>query len=112
MNIKEFMVAVKEDAVDWCKGRNWIWRLPFLIWFSYVLIRHLGDPMYNSILGGLNLGIHEFGHLVTGPLGTFICVSGGTIFQILIPLLSVYNFLRQRDYFSASLCFGWLSTNY
>jgi len=105
------MSSIYQDIIDWCRGKNWLLRLPFLIWFTVVLIRHLSDPTYYSILKPLNLGIHELGHLVFSPFGIFLSVLGGTLFQLLIPILSVFNFFRQRDYFSITLCFGWLSTN-
>jgi hypothetical protein len=32
--------------------------------------------------------------------------------QLSAPLFGIFNFYRQRDFFSISLCFGWLSTNF
>jgi hypothetical protein len=101
------------DAIrDWCKGRIWWWRAPFLIWFGAVLFRHLQDPLYNCILGPLNLGIHEFGHLIFSPLGEPWVVLGGTVAQVAAPVYGLFNFINQRDYFSSVLCCGWLSTNF
>jgi hypothetical protein len=102
----------KEKIINFCKTRNGFVRIPFLIGFLYVFVRHLHDPMYRSIFGGLNLGIHEFGHLIFSPFGEFINILGGTIVQLLVPVYGVYNFIKQNDFFSAVLCFGWLSTNY
>ncbi|MCK9603901.1 MAG: hypothetical protein M0R66_06065 [Candidatus Omnitrophica bacterium] len=103
---------IRQEALDWCKGKNWQWRLLILAWFAYVLFRHLNDPMYNSILGALNLGIHELGHFVFGFFGNFLGVLGGTLLQCFVPVLSVANFYRQRDFFAIALSFGWLSTNF
>jgi hypothetical protein len=107
----EFFVALKNDAIEWCQGKNWMVRLPFLLWFSYVFARHLSDPMYSSVIGALNLGIHELGHVIFGFLGQFLAVSGGTIFQLFVPVFAVFNFRRQNDFFAMALSFGWLSTN-
>ncbi len=71
----------------------------------------MASSEYQSILGPLNLGIHEFGHLIFMPFGQFMHMLGGTLFQIAAPVLAVFNFYRQKDFFSISLCFGWLSTN-
>ncbi len=106
-----FLVRLKNEAIEWCQAKSWLIRLPFLLWFSYVLIRHLSDPVYSSILGGLNLGIHELGHVIFGFTGQFLGVAGGTIFQLFVPLFAVWNFYRQNDFFSIALSFGWLSTN-
>ena len=86
-------------------------RLPFLLWFVYVLVRHLLDPMYSSVLGPLNLGIHELGHVIFGFMGQFIGIAGGTILQLFVPIFAVWNFYRQNDFFSIALSFAWLSTN-
>jgi len=108
---KEFIDSFINEAIEWCRGKGWHWRLPFLIWFAYVLIRHLINPMYNSILAPLNLGIHELGHLIFSLFGKFIGIAGGTILQCLTPLFGAINFYRQQDFFAIALCFGWLSTN-
>jgi len=107
----DFLVSLREQATDWCRGKNWWLRLPFLLFFGYVLVRHLADPLYSSILGGLNLGIHELGHIVFGFLGQTMAVAGGTLLQLLAPAIGMVNFYRQDDFFSIALCFGWLSTN-
>lgn len=103
---------MKKDIVQWCQGRNGFVRLPLLIWFICVLIRHLRDPHYQSLLGAINLGIHELGHMVFSFGGEFLTIAGGTVLQCLVPLYGVYNFLKQKDYFASALCFGWLSTNF
>ena len=106
--MKEFI----EEAAQWCRGRNWIYRAPLIAYFAYVFVRHLLDPLYGSIIGGLNLGIHELGHLVFGFLGQTISVAGGTIAQLGVPIFAIFNFYWQRDYFAIALSFGWLSTNF
>lgn len=108
----EFIAGIINEAASWAKGRNYLVRLPFLFWFAYVFIRHLGDPMYSSVLGPLNLGIHELGHFVFSPFGSFIAVMGGTLLQLAAPVAGMINFYIQRDYFAITLCFGWLATNF
>ncbi|MCK5832154.1 hypothetical protein KAH81_00630 [bacterium] len=68
--------------------------------------------MFNSIFKGLNLGIHELGHYLFLPFGHFLHMAGGTITQLAAPIVSVFLFYRQRDYFAIAVCFGWLSTNF
>jgi len=110
--IKELLTALHRDALVWCQEKRWWgWRLPFLLFFAYILVRHLASPDYQSIFKGLNLGIHELGHFVFGFLGEFMGVAGGTLLQCLVPIGSMAMFLRQRDFFAIAVCFGWLSTN-
>lgn len=82
------------------------------IFFLYIFIRHLADPGYGSIFSGINLGIHELGHVVLSFMPMFITIAAGTIFQLLAPIASVFIFLRQNDYFAVSVSFGWLSTSF
>jgi hypothetical protein len=106
------LVRLRDDAAAWASGRSWLVRLPLLLWFAYILVRHWGDPMYQSLFKGLNLGIHELGHPLFSFLGPFMTAAGGTILQCLAPVLSMGMFVRQRDYFAIAVCLAWLSTNF
>lgn len=112
MNIAVMWGKFRDGALQWRRGKKWYAYFPFLIWFAYVFFRHLTDPGYNSILGPLNLGIHEFGHLIFFPFGQFLSVLGGTLFQLFVPIYGVVNFYRQKNFFAIALCFGWLSTSF
>ncbi len=97
---------------EWCKGRSWIPRAALLAWFGYIGLRHLLNPMYASIFKGLNLGIHEGGHLLFAIFGNqFLTVAGGTLLQLAVPLIGVVIFVRQRDYFAICFAAVWLATN-
>jgi hypothetical protein len=83
-----------------------------LLYFSWVVFHHWGNIEYTSLLGGLNLGIHEAGHILFRPLGHFMTIAGGTILQCLAPFFAMIMFYKQRDFFAIAFCFGWLSTNF
>ena len=104
------MTSFREEAIAWCRGKNWWVRLPLLVWFGYVLVKSLKDPMYRSILALASLGIHEMGHLLFSYFGTFINILGGTLLECLAPGFLFLNFYRQKEFFGMALCFGWLST--
>jgi len=107
------------DARQWCRGRSWQARAPLILFFAYVFVRHLQDPMYTSIFKGLNLGIHELGHMVFMPLSVafpgrfseFLVVAGGSFIQCLVPIIAMFMFFLQSDFFAVAVAFGWLSTN-
>jgi len=82
-----------------------------LVWFAWVGWHHLSNDRYQCLLGMLNLGIHELGHVLLRPAGDSLCLAGGTLFQVLFPIISVFMFLRQRDYFALTFSGVWLSTN-
>ena len=93
------------------RGRNWAIRLPLLIYFALVFRKHLDNPFYTSLVGGLNLGIHELGHFLWAPFGELWAVLGGSLTQCLVPVLVAYLFYRQRDFFAISVAACWLATN-
>jgi hypothetical protein len=98
--------------IDECaQGKLWWPRVPLLLWMLWVWAHHVIDHEYQSLAKGLNLGIHELGHIMFIPLGQFISVAGGSMNQCLIPLIGVIMFLRQRDPFAVFFAFGWLGTN-
>lgn len=99
------------EARGWCRGRLWQGRVLLLAWFAYMLVHHLRDDEYTSLIGALNLGIHELGHLVTRPFGEWISIAGGTLVQCLVPVGSMFMFYRQRDFFAIAVAWGWLATN-
>jgi hypothetical protein len=77
----------------------------------YIGISHLSNPAYWGFFGGVNLGIHEFGHLLFGVGGKFISVLGGTIAQLSLPIICAVAFLWQRDYFAICFCGVWFSSS-
>ncbi len=102
---------LRAQALEWARGRSWHVRLPLLLWLGDILVRHLGAEGYTSLFGGLNLGIHELGHLLFAPLGEFASIAGGTALQLLAPLIGVAMFWRQQDWFGIAVAFCWLGTN-
>ena len=112
MNDRPSIWIRMHHAVEtWCTGRFWPGRAALVLWFVWIGYHHLADDRYNSLFGMLNLGIHELGHMVFRPLGEFMHIAGGTILQLLVPIISVFMFRRQRDYFALSLSGAWMSTN-
>ena len=78
-----------------------------LLYGAYGL-RHPGE---GTLLDGVDLAIHETGHLVFGPFGEFAGFAGGTLFQLLMPLAFVIYFLRRHDRYAASVALWWVGQN-
>jgi hypothetical protein len=74
-------------------------------------IYSLSKPGEGSLIDGVNLAIHETGHLVFGPFGEFIGFAGGTIMQLLFPAVFIGYFLRRGDRHSASVALWWVGQN-
>jgi hypothetical protein len=106
------LLARARASVDaWVVGRSWAVRAPLVLFLVYVGVRQFADDDYASVFGAINLGIHEAGHFVFASLGAVLHAAGGTILQCAAPVASAAMFLRQPDWFAASVCLGWLSTN-
>ena len=103
--------ALNEELEQWCSGRMWQGRLVLVAWFAYMFFQYTRDPDYSGLLGALNLGIHELGHLVFGFCGEFLGVLGGTLLQCLAPVFGAVNFYRQGDFFGIAFSFAWLASN-
>ena len=52
---------------------------------------------------------HEAGHVVFMPLGQTIAVAGGTLGQLLMPLVCAVALHRRDDNFGAAMCMAWMS---
>jgi hypothetical protein len=109
--IKDWFETFFCEASEWAEGKFALLRLLLWLFLLYILLRHLGDPMYQSIFKPLNLGIHELGHIIFSPLGQFLMIAGGTIAQCLVPFISFFMFLKQRDFFAITVSFCWMGTN-
>ncbi len=61
----------------------------------------------------INLPFHEAGHAIFMPFGRFIMFLGGTLGQLLIPVLCMGAFLiKARNPFGASASLWWLGQNF
>lgn len=109
MGLGEFASAIRADAKDWAQRKSWLWRFPLLCYLAYAGIRHLKDPEYSSLLGGITLGIHELGHILFSFDGPFLMTAGGTLCQLAAPMAAAFVMLRQRDYFGVTFAGSWFS---
>ena len=67
----------------------------------------------NSFLHGVNLPFHEVGHIIFRPFGAFITSLGGTLGQLLMPLICMgVLLLKTRDPFGASVALWWTGENF
>jgi hypothetical protein len=68
-------------------------------------------PGDGRLLDGVDLAIHETGHLVFAPFGEFVGFLGGTLGQLLMPAIFIAYFWRQRDRHAASIALWWVAQN-
>jgi CBS-domain-containing membrane protein len=58
-----------------------------------------------------DLVFHEAGHLIFSPLGQFMSVVGGSLMQVLIPVVCAIAFIKQEQPFGAAICVWWAGQN-
>jgi hypothetical protein len=67
------------------------------------------------LVSDIDTAIHEFGHYLFMPFGETLMILGGSLFQVLFPLIFTGYFLfgprRTRDLHAAMACLWWASIN-
>lgn len=86
----------------------------FFIWgWSFILDGIDWGAIGGSFLHNVNLPFHEFGHVLFSPLGDFMMILGGSLFQVMMPLGLMLVFILQRhDNFAASIMLWWSGQNF
>lgn len=83
-----------------------------LIYWTWQFARTpLSDDAMQSFLHLPNLVFHEAGHLIFTPFGRFMSVLGGSLMQVLIPVIAAVAFIRQEQPFGAAICAWWAGQN-
>jgi hypothetical protein len=71
----------------------------------------LQAPNSGRLLDGVDLAIHEAGHLFFSPFGEVMTALGGTLLQLIIPSTFVVYFWRRRDRYAAGFALWWVAQN-
>ncbi|HKO15601.1 MAG TPA: hypothetical protein VJU87_05140 [Gemmatimonadaceae bacterium] len=87
------------------------WRLALTVALGLYGIAAMRHPEAGQLLDGVDLAIHETGHLVFGPFGEFIGFLGGTLFQLIVPITFVVYFARRGDRHAATVPLWWVAQN-
>lgn len=83
-------------------------KLIFAVLLSIYFLWIAWDPMQGSFLDNVDLPIHETGHLLFRPFGEFMMVGGGSLFQVVFPVVFVGYFIWQRSFYSAAIVTLWV----
>lgn len=84
-------------------------RIAFALFAAWYVGRPVFNPFHYVILRDIILATHEAGHLLFMPFGEFVMVLGGTLFQVLFPLVFVGYFVYRRDAYAASILCLWVA---
>lgn len=98
------MRAWAQEAMPWPR---WLLFL-LMLWLAWNTSFIAGGE---SLFWGINLGIHEAGHLLTTWAPHWWCALSGTLAQCGAPLIALVVLRRQGDWAGVAFCISWLGTN-
>jgi len=84
----------------------------FLAAAGWYFFSRAADRNGYHFLDNVDLVIHEAGHVIFLPFGEFIGMAGGTILQLLAPLVFVAYFFLREERFSAGIMMLWLGQSF
>ena len=84
-----------------------IWGFKFI--FTPLQTNYAGESLWHLV----NLPFHETGHIVFRPFGRVITSLGGSLLQLLMPLICMGVFLiKTKDTFAAAFTLWWFGENF
>lgn len=85
--------------------------LCFFFWGWSFILSDLKSPELNaSFMHNINLVFHEAGHVIFRLFGNFMAILGGSLLQLIVPLIVMWAFIfKHRDNFAASIGLWWLA---
>lgn len=101
------------DYIAWINAQPWKRvSLPGVLisvaFASYIVYWSLRGNGWVPLVDDANFGVHEAGHPLVGLFSDRLAVYGGTLMQLALPAVCVFEFWRRRDTLSYALCGIWL----
>jgi hypothetical protein len=110
--LNDLLFSVKTDGDPIILGMKAALIVAIFAWslkLFFVPIEEAG----NNILHYVNLPFHEAGHILFRLFGEFFTVLGGSLFQLIMPMIcAVVLLLKTRDPFCASVALWWFGENF
>lgn len=101
--------TIIEETDRWIyrTGKYFIVSIMGLLFFYMVIKRSSW-----CFLDYVNLPFHEFGHILFSPFGETVQFMGGTISQLMWPLILLVYFISRKDPLASSFCLFWFGENF
>ncbi len=111
--IKDYLLGPKQEENPFFWMGRILAYLIILIWgWKFITTPVAGDYFAQTFLHGVNLVFHEAGHVIFSFFGNFIGVFGGTLGQIVMPLICLGTFLFYRNPFAAAVALWWTGQSF
>ena len=88
----------------WRTTVQWVLAAVIAVALAWLTYSHGG---WTPFLSGADLGIHEFGHLLTMWAPPLLCSLAGSFLQVAAPLGLAAYFWWRRDWFAVLVLFAW-----
>lgn len=93
-------------------GRCLVFVLFLIAGFRLMIHMPSSELAGHSFFHNVSLPFHEAGHIIFAFLGDFMRVLGGSLMQVLIPVVCLVAFLKKSDVFAASVALWWTGQNF
>jgi hypothetical protein len=112
--LKELLLSEGKQATRMVVAGRAALYLVLLVWGVRFMTSSVASGYAaNSVLHLVNLPFHEAGHLFFRPLGLFVSALGGSLGQLLMPLICLGTFLlKMRNPFGAAVCLWWVGQSF
>ena len=112
--IKELLFYAKPETNLFIFGGRTLFFLVIFFWgLKFISMPMASNYVFDSIWHLINLPFHEFGHILFRPFGRLMTSLGGSIAQVLMPVICLAVFLvKTRNTFAASFCLWWTGQNF
>ena len=112
--MKELLFYVKPETNPLIFGGRALFFLVIFIWgLRFIFTPLESNYVMDSFWHLVNLPFHEVGHIIFRPFGRLMTSLGGSIAQVLMPLICLVVFLvKTRDTFAASFTLWWTGQNF
>jgi hypothetical protein len=112
--IKNLFFYVKPEANPLIFGGRVLVFIIIFIWgLKFILSPLESHNVMDSFWHLVNLPFHEAGHIFFRPFGRFMTSLGGSLGQLLMPLVCLAVFLlKTRDTFAAAFALWWFGENF
>ncbi len=113
-SVKTLLLPVPVDPNPLVIAGRAVLLVLLVIWSCFFLFASIeSNAVGRSFMHLVNLPFHEAGHIIFSPLGRFIQVLGGTLGQLLMPMVCMaVLLLKTRDAFGAAVALWWLAESF
>ena len=98
---------------DISRARFYLYSIIFVLFFiwgvMFIFADHYSSELNHSFMHTINLVFHEAGHIIFRLFGHFMTILGGSLLQLIVPMVFLIAFVIKKDTFAASIMLWWFA---